>query len=126
MPNIKAINATAQAIYQFEGGSHPLSRNNRNNNPGNLRPYAYNMAADPDGYRTFLYQSDGWNALEMDISVKVTTHVAAGTMLDFFNLYAPGADHNDPHGYAQFVCGWLSAALDQTITLATPVAKIFM
>lgn len=127
MANVNPIDATAMAIFMFEGANahSPSTRNVRNNNPGNLRPYLSSQAVDDGGYRTFPSFAAGWTALESDIQVKVHTHVQAGTMLDFFNLYAPGADHNDPHGYAQFVCVWLSNALDQTITLATPVAKIF-
>lgn len=121
---MNAISSTAQAIYHFEGGT-PVSRNNRNCNPGNLRPYSHEQAVDSGGYRVFESMAQGFDALEADILYKVHNHVQAGTMLDFFNIYAPGADHNDPHGYAQFVCGWLSAALEQTITLTTPVASIF-
>ncbi len=124
---VNALDATAMGIFFFEGANlhSPTVRNVRNNNPGNLRPLNDLQTTDGDGYRTFSHFADGWQALTMDIIYKTKHHVAEGTMLDLFELYAPGADHNDPHGYAQFVCKWLSDALDQTITLATPIAKIF-
>lgn len=124
---VTPIDATAMAIFMFEGANlhSPSSRNVRNNNPGNLRPFAAGQAVDADRYRTFYSFAAGWLALVGDITYKVKNHVAAGTMLDFFNLYAPGADHNNPNGYAQFVCRWLSAALNRQITITTAVTAIF-
>jgi hypothetical protein len=124
---VNAIDATAMAIFMFEGANlhSPTVRNIRNNNPGNLRPLSDLDTTDGQGYRTFPFFSLGWSALVSDISYKVHHHVQAGTLLDLFELYAPGADHNNPNGYAQFVCKWLSDALDQTITLTTPIASIY-
>ncbi len=122
------IDATAMAIFMFEGGNlhSPLVRNIRNCNPGNLRPYTPAQVTDKDGYRTFPDFVDGWNALLNDIEAKVTRHLkSSSTMVDLFNLYAPGADHNDPHGYAQFVCKWLSDALARPVTLAETIEDIF-
>jgi hypothetical protein len=125
---MNAYDATAMAIFMFEGGNEhsPTSRNVRNNNPGNLRAYLSSQQVDSGGYRTFYSFADGWMALLGDIRAKVTVHLQAGaTMLDFFNIYAPGADHNDPNGYAQFVVRWQSSALGHEVTLSTPVAAIF-
>ena len=120
--------ATAMAIFFFEGGNtaNPNVRNIRNCNPGNLRPYTAMQVTDADGYRTFPTFTLGWQALLGDISAKLTVHLTKKqTMLDFFNLYAPGADHNDPHGYAQYVCRFLSDALAKTITLASALGDIY-
>jgi hypothetical protein len=120
-----AIEAVAHAIYIFEGGSKPTSRNNRNANPGNLRPYSIAQPKDGDNYRVFNHFMDGWIALEDDIEVKVK-RLFTGTMVDFFNVYAPGADHNDPAGYAQFVCKWMTAALGREVTVASKIGDIFV
>src|SRR5205807_10500057 len=103
---MNSIDATALAIFMFEGGNKasPATRNVRNCNPGNLRPYAPGQPTDEENYRTFPTFSEGWNALVSDITSKIRHHLAPQhTMVDFFNIYAPGSDHNDPHGYAQFV-----------------------
>lgn len=121
------LDATALAIFMFEGGNQhsPSSRNVRNLNPGNLRPYQTGQAVDSGGYRVFATFLDGWLALQNDIKAKVG-RMQDKTMLDFFNVYAPGADHNDPHGYAQFVITWLSIALGQQLTLETAIKEIYV
>jgi hypothetical protein len=118
--------ATALAIFMFEGGNQhsPSTRNIRNLNPGNLRPYQTGQAVDSGGYRVFATFIDGYIALLNDIKAKVA-RMQDKTMLDFFNVYAPGADHNDPHGYAQFVIGWLTVALAKPISLATTIKEIY-
>ena len=125
---MNAIDATAMAIFMFEGArlGDPHVRNIRNNNPGNLRPFTYGQATDAGGYRTFNVFAMGWQALISDISVKLTQHLkSTDTMEAFFKLYAPAADHNDPTGYAQFVCRWLTGALGRTVTLATTIKEIY-
>jgi hypothetical protein len=114
---MNSIDATALAIFMFEGANKcdPTTHNIRNLNPGNA-----------GGYRVFTNFADGWAALVADISYKVRHHLSpTGTMLDFFNLYAPGADHNDPRGYARFVCVWLTRALGINIALGTSIGDIF-
>jgi hypothetical protein len=125
---VNAIDATAMAIAMFEGMNlhSPLVRNVRNNNPGNLRPYLANQITDTGGYRTFASFAEGWAALIADINAKLQHHLTpTSTMIDLFNIYAPGADHNDPAGYAQFVCRWLSDALAKSITLASTIETIY-
>jgi hypothetical protein len=124
---MNAIDATAIAIYIFEGGAHPTSRNVRNLNPGNLRPLSTLDPQDGGDYRVFKSFADGWLALTEDIEYKVAHHLTpASTMVDFFNLYAPGADHNDPNGYAQFVCAWLTTALGRAITISSTIGSIYV
>lgn len=118
----------AMAIFMFEGGNlhDPATRNVRNCNPGNLRAYLAGQVVDDGGYRIFPTFVSGWLALIGDIQAKIKNHLQpTATMLDFFNIYAPGADHNDPHSYAQFVCRWLSSAMSRPVTVETAVATIF-
>lgn len=123
------IDATALAIFYFEGGNKvdPTTRNLRNCNPGNLRPYKAGQETDAGGYRVFALFLDGWLALTGDIMAKVHTRLKPEqTMRDFFNIYAPGADHNDPAGYAQFVCGFLSKALGRDITVNSTIREVYL
>jgi hypothetical protein len=124
---MNAIDATAMAIFIFEGGYHPKSRNVRDNNPGNLEPIPGSAVDHEGAYRTFKTFSDGWLALTEDIAYKIAHHLTPdSTMVDFFNLYAPAADHNDPHGYAQFVCGWVGPAIGRVITLESKIKDIYV
>lgn len=127
--NNQAIAMTAWGIFFFEGGNKqdPLSHNIRNNNPGNLRPFNSTQPHDDSNYRVFPFASMGWASLELDIRSKVTIHLTPDkTMVDFFNIYAPGADHNDPKGYAQFVCDWLTKALKKPVTLTSTIGDIYL
>lgn len=123
---VRPVDATAMAIFMFEGANKcdPTTHNIRNNNPGNLRPYKTGQEVDAGGYRVFPLFVDGWQALIGDINAKVL-RMADATLVDLFNVYAPGADHNDPRGYAQFVCGWLTRALGKSVTVATRIGDIY-
>lgn len=126
--NQPAVNAVAWAIFFYEGGNKhdPHTRNVRNNNPGNLRPFDIHQPVDKDGYRIFYSPDIGWGNLVMDVESKVRRHLTLDqTMLDFFNIYAPGADHNDPGSYAQYVLQWLNNALSKTYGLTSTVGEIF-
>lgn len=126
--NQQAANAVAWGIFYYEGGNErdPLSRNIRNNNPGNLRPYAPGQPVDAGGYRTFEYPAAGWDALDRDIESKARNHLTLDqTMLDFFNIYAPGADHNNPGSYAQYVLQWINHALGKSYGLNSTIGEIF-
>lgn len=123
------IDATALAIFFYEGANKvdPTTRNMRNLNPGNLRPYKAGQAVDEGGYRTFSLFVDGWIALTGDVMAKVHTRLLpTDTLLQFFNIYAPGADHNNPEGYAQFVCQFLAKALAKPVTLASTIKEIYL
>ncbi len=125
---LNPYDAMGLAIFYFEGGNlvNPNVRCIRNNNPGNLRPTAQDQPADDSDYRVFPTFKDGWISLLADIRFKVQNHLKpTSTMVDFFNLYAPAEDHNNPHSYAQFVCKWLSDALDKQITLQSTIQDIF-
>lgn len=123
----KPIEALAIAIFYFEGGNRidPTVRNIRNLNPGNLRPYTAGQATDGSNYRVFDSWVEGWNALVADLDHKLRVHLkGTDTLLDLFNIYAPGEDHNNPKGYAQFVCGFVTNALGRPITLSTHIVDL--
>jgi hypothetical protein len=122
------IEALADAIMNFEGW-HAGSRSNRNRNPGNLRDSAAKVAEDPDGYAVFPDLPTGYRALLDDITAKVTGHNTHGlgpasTLADFFRIYAPSGDRNDPDTYARHVASELTLALRKPVYLSTTLGSI--
>lgn len=88
----------AFAIRDYEGS--PGDLNYRNNNPGNLR-----SVKGP--FLKFPTWEAGWNAL-LDYLTRAATgkHKAYKpefSLLQFFNVYAPTADKNNPTAYAKYV-----------------------
>ena len=73
----------------------------KNNNPGNLR-------SGPNGFKKFNSAQEGYDALVADIAAKQAGKTSTGlngdsTLGDFFKIYAPASDSNDPVHYAQVV-----------------------
>lgn len=100
------IDRFCEAIMAYEGWK-PGSHSYRTNNPGNLRcsPMALNTV---DGYAVFDSFSTGWNALLRDITLKAsgesrTTIRPTSSIREFFSVYAPSEDDNDPEKYAAYV-----------------------
>lgn len=86
------------AISQYEG--KPGDLNYRNNNPGNLR--------NVDGsFKKFKTWDEGMLALKDYVTRACTgKHKAYSpmfTLIDFFNVYAPSGDNNNPGAYAKWV-----------------------
>lgn len=109
--SVPVLEAIADAIMRFEGWE-PGSRSYRNRNPGNLRESVYGTGKDADGYVIFGSVLDGYFALLVDLrdklSGKTSTELGKySTLLYFFQVYAPSADHNQPQRYATFVADWL-------------------
>ena|SRR3990167_5990025 len=84
----------------------------RNRNPGNLR-----SVKGP--FTIFETDQAGWNAL-LDYLTRAATgkHKAYKpdfTLLQFFKVYAPSADKNDPDTYAKYVAKRLSVSINEKI-----------
>jgi hypothetical protein len=131
------IEALADCIMKFEGWYSPGSVTGgvrgstswRNRNPGNLRPYDNFQSKDDKGYRTFERLSDGWSALYADVHKKVfgeSIHklTPASTLTDFFNIYAPALDKNDPAQYSRQVALWLSKIYNSQVMPTTTLKEI--
>jgi hypothetical protein len=130
------VEALADSIHRFEGwippGVDPHSPRGstawRNRNPGNLRAVPGQLVpVDPNGYRVFASMSDGWTALVSDIKAKLAgSHdlTDESTLLQFFNIYAPSDDDNDPAKYARQVAVWLSRDLAVTISPDTTLGYL--
>lgn len=133
---MKLIEALADSIQRFEGwiapGMDPKfpngSRSWRNRNPGNLRPLpGAAVPVDDRNYRVFQSLSTGWDALLGDITAKLMgSHGLTddSTLRNFFDIYAPSDDDNDPNKYARQVATWLSRDLGTTITPETTLGAL--
>lgn len=117
------LDAMAQAIYFYEG-HQPQDRNHLNNNPGNLRAgEGWKGQKDDGDYRVYPDFISGYTDLRNDIHAKITGHNTHGLNLDsrldqFFMVYAPSSDHNQPYLYAQFVARWLGVTYNLPIEAA--------
>lgn len=100
----------ATAIRDYEGKPGDMSY--RNNNPGNLR-----SVKGP--FIKFKTWEAGWAAL-LDYLTRAATgkHRAYKpdfTLLQFFKVYAPSADNNDPNKYASHVAKRLGVPVTEKI-----------
>jgi hypothetical protein len=136
---MKLLEALADSIMRFEGwlppGMDPKSpqgsRSWRNRNPGNLRPVTMlgvqAVSVDDANYRVFDSLAQGWIALLNDISAKLEgSHGLTdnSTLRNFFDIYAPSNDDNDPNKYARQVAIWLSRDLGSTIAPETTLGQL--
>lgn len=95
----------------------------RNKNPGNLK-YVGQLKAtgrDAQGFAIFPTYEDGFNALQAMILgvVRGKSHVykPTCTIYEFFAIYAPVSDHNNPKAYAEYVAK--KVGVEPTVTLQT-------
>ena len=136
---MKLLEALADSIWRFEGwippGVDPKSpqgsRSWRNRNPGNLRPVTMlgvqAVPVDDANYRVFDSLAQGWIALLNDITAKLEgSHGLTdnSTLRNFFDIYAPSNDDNDPNKYARQVAIWLSRDLGSTIAPETTLGQL--
>ena len=109
------------AIQNHEGWT-PGSTSYRNNNPGNLRfaNQIGNIGHDSRNFTIFKDYQSGYNALKNQILI-----VARGnskvypnpcTIQQFFNIYAPNYDANNPIVYAKIVADAMGVATDYLLS----------
>lgn len=102
------IELWAEAIKSFEGW-FVGSRSHRNFNPGNIKFIGQKLAIGKDdkGFAIFPTYKAGWDTL-----TGMLTRAASGlsavykptmTLAQFFSVYAPASDSNNPNKYAEFV-----------------------
>jgi len=109
-----------EAIKNYEGFAGPGSTLNgvfypngtpayRNNNPGNCRyspvgylPYYEPVERSADDFAIFKDYATGWLYLENLVREKIQANPSA-TIAQFFAVYAPASDGNDPVRYAQTI-----------------------
>ncbi len=114
VPKKDLIKLFCEGIKAHEGW-YVGSRSYRNNNPGNFRCSAIMNARatskDKDGFCVFPTYAIGMEALEVMVRNAATgkskVYRPEMSIYDFFNKYAPSADHNDPNHYAEAVAARL-------------------
>lgn len=124
------LDAIASAIMWREGPFRPPNRSFRNCNPGNLRSPDWPQH-DADGFDVYGDLIAGYEALWDDLADKFQAgHNEHGlgptsTLLELFQVYAPGEDGNNPNSYCVFVAGWLNQALGKPIAVTTVLGDIW-
>lgn len=122
------LEAVADAIMHQEGWA-PGSLANRNRNPGNLRDSPFKIGEDPAGFAVFVDFPTGYHALLHLLELYFSGQNRYGigpqsTLLEFFSVYAPSADHNAPLKYADNVASWLTAALRRSFSHQSKLGDI--
>jgi hypothetical protein len=114
----------ALAIKKHEG-FFPGSASYRNNNPGNFR--CSNLVMGEFGAKecvnnlaVFASYDEGWKALQQFLIYACTgelrSYKPTMTLLDFYKVYAPSSDNNNPLNYATCVANDLGVSIDTKIS----------
>lgn len=107
----------AKLIQECEGW-YPSSRSQRNQNPGNLRWHNQrgNIGKDNDGFAMFPDYETGFSALvrQLDAACRGRSKVynPEMTLKQFFYLYAPSDNLNDPDKYSKKVADKLGVDIN--------------
>ncbi len=109
-PANNLLNAMCLAIQKHEGWNLlPPSRSVRNNSPGNVRfsPVGYlpiyePVGKDADNFAIFKDYATGFLYLK-NLILEKAQKLPSDNLFDFFNVYAPKSDGNDPIAYAEAV-----------------------
>ena len=102
------LNKMCMAIRSREGWK-PGSTSYRNNNPGNLKFVSQpgTTGKDTRGFAIFKDYESGINALRNQILLVARgnskVYPKTCTIIQFFAIYAPSSDNNDPESYAKEV-----------------------
>jgi hypothetical protein len=106
---IPLLDRFCDAIKQFEGW-YPGSHSYKTNNPGNLKYIGQigTTGQDKNGFAVFKDYRSGYEALRSQIkfaaSGRSKYYKPTMNIIEFFHVYAPVRDSNDPDAYALFVC----------------------
>jgi len=111
-----------EAIKKHEGW-YVGSRSYKNNNPGNIKFVGQKRATGQDsgGFCIFAKYEDGYQELK-DMLVRAATppdttnYQADMTLLQFFQVYAPSSDNNNPTIYADVVAKHIGVSPDVKIS----------
>ena len=103
--SIDRINLLVDIIQEFEG-FYAGSRAQVNNNPCNLRWSAY-QTGKLAGFAYFDTYQQGREACRHQITIaadgRSRVYTPDMTLLEFFNVYAPSSDNNQPSVYYAYV-----------------------
>lgn len=128
---MSVLDSFAAEIQHFEGW-YPGSRSYRNNNPGNIRPGNLSLGqigVDGGGFAIFPDYNTGYNALVNDIYAKFTGNTRTGlgpgsSVVDFFRVYAPAGDNNNPTQYATAVINGINSDYGSALTIYNTLSDV--
>lgn len=125
---VSRVKEWALAIKDYEGYFPPGekypkgSRSYRNMNPGNLK-YASQYGAtgkDDKNFAIFASYKLGWEALIRQLRAAATgssrVYRPYMTIQEFFRVYAPAHDNNEPDAYALYVANKLKISINTKIS----------
>ena len=111
VPSDRFVSRFAIAMATMEGFYKPGSMAQRNNNPGNIRPWKNCPFPVVDNMIVFPTASRGWAQLHAQIRKNIqrglTCYEFFGGKPGVYAGYAPAADKNDPKRYAEYVAARL-------------------
>mgnify|MGYP007100077729 CR=1 FL=1 len=99
-PKRDLVNEMCLAIQEYEGW-YPGSVSYRNNNPGNIRSVSGPFLVFPTYEKGFAYLKD---YVTRACTGKHAAYKPTMTVAQFFAVYAPTGDNNQPDKYADWVC----------------------
>lgn len=118
VPTDERLKEWCAAIQEREGWA-PGSHSYRNNNPGNLRYSPYQSGRDSSNFSIFPTYAAGLNALMHQLRIVCNgtspaynsaarskfglANCSLLSIYQFYEIYAPSSDQNDPSSYANFV-----------------------
>ena len=121
------IDSIAQAIATMEGFFRPGTIAQRQNNPGNLRTWGTRPVVN--GYAVFESPEAGWAALRRQVELNINRGLSLqeffGGKPGVYGGYAPAADSNDPHHYANFVAGRVGVDSTTPLNQMNPDSSTF-
>lgn len=121
------IHRFCEGIGRFEGFYQEGAAAKKNKNPGNLRwtygkPYPYGaIGLSPARFLIFATNEEGWAALRTYVTncasgkAKNKAFYPSMTIVQFFRVYAPAEDSNDPDHYAKWVAAFVGVGPDYQI-----------
>lgn len=90
------------------------------NNPGNLRYIGQPHSVNDNGFCKFDTYEHGYEALHNLITNacigKSRIYTSSGNLYDFYSVYAPSSDGNNPKHYAEFVARYIGVSPDTVIS----------
>lgn len=112
-PTNSKLDLWCEAIKQMEGAKPERC------NPGNLRFVGQQYAINDKGFCKFDTYEHGYQALRNQIinacMGKLKAYNSSGNLYDFYNVYAPASDGNNPKNYAEFVAKYMNISPDTVI-----------
>ena len=124
--NLKLEPLMTDQIITTYSGSGMKEAGLRNNNPWNIKDMNFGKVIGKDnrGFAQFATPEDGFDALVEKVKFNQTSPQSryyGKTIAQYFQMYAPSSDGNNPKGYAQDVANKLWVSVNTPISQLDPV-----